>query len=187
MRLTALAHQYLSGTIRCGDLAIDATMGNGHDTCFLAHQVGANGQVIAFDVQQAALEATRERLAGMGLLQRVRLLHASHEELSAHLPAGACGDVACATFNLGYLPGSDKLVTTKPSTTIRALGQALDALRVGGLATVLVYVGHQNGAQEYEVVQGWLAKKIGRKGKLYTHRGEADHSPVLHVIERTAE
>ena len=184
MRLTALAHRYLSDAIRPGDLAIDATMGNGHDTCFLAQQVGENGRVIAFDVQQAALDATSDRLAKMGCAERVTLVHAGHETLATHLPASNSGTVAGVTFNLGYLPGSDKRLTTTPATTIQALRQALGALRIGGVVTLLVYVGHTTGANEYQVVQNWLSQNIGPEFELATHRGEADHSPILYAIKR---
>ena len=45
-----------------GARAIDATMGNGHDTQWLCECVGENGRVYAFDVQREAVERTRERL-----------------------------------------------------------------------------------------------------------------------------
>lgn len=37
-----------------GDIVVDATMGNGHDTQFLAELVGENGHVYAFDIQESA-------------------------------------------------------------------------------------------------------------------------------------
>lgn len=184
MRLTKLAHIYLGRAVRRGDLAIDATMGNGYDTCFLARQVSVTGRVIAFDVQQAALDATRERLAGMHFQQRVTLLHTGHENLATHLPAAASRTVAGVAFNLGYLPGGDKRLTTKPETTIQALSQAIAALRVGGMLTVLVYVGHDNGAAEYKALVDWLANRIGPGYELIINRGESANSPTLYVIER---
>ena len=53
-RPTALAQEILRPLIRPGDLVIDATAGNGHDTLFLAECVGPAGKVLAFDVQAAA-------------------------------------------------------------------------------------------------------------------------------------
>ena len=43
--------------IKPGDLCIDATMGNGHDTLFLSQLAGPSGFVLAFDIQQAALDS----------------------------------------------------------------------------------------------------------------------------------
>ena len=45
-----------------GETVVDATAGNGNDTQFLAELVGENGHVLAFDIQQAALDSTAERL-----------------------------------------------------------------------------------------------------------------------------
>lgn len=39
-RVIPFAHQLLEKAISAGDIAIDATMGNGHDTVFLANLVG---------------------------------------------------------------------------------------------------------------------------------------------------
>ena len=38
-----LAQDALARHIRPGDTVVDATMGNGHDTCFLAELVGESG------------------------------------------------------------------------------------------------------------------------------------------------
>ena len=56
-----------------GDIVIDATMGNGHDTHFLAELVGESGHVYAFDIQEAALMNTAERL-GNEYKDRVTLI-----------------------------------------------------------------------------------------------------------------
>ncbi|MCB1093584.1 MAG: methyltransferase domain-containing protein, partial [Verrucomicrobiae bacterium] len=72
-RATEMAHRLLAERLRPGDLAIDATVGNGHDTVFLAEAVGQAGQVIGFDIQPIAIEATRHRLSEAGLSDRVEL------------------------------------------------------------------------------------------------------------------
>ena len=61
-------------------LADDATAGNGHDTLFLAQRVLPGGRVFAFDVQEAAIGRTRERLSDRGL-ESVTLIHAGHQEI----------------------------------------------------------------------------------------------------------
>ena len=58
-----LAARYMEGILRPGDVAVDATMGNGKDTQFLCELVGETGRVYAFDVQEEALERTAARLA----------------------------------------------------------------------------------------------------------------------------
>jgi predicted methyltransferase len=156
--LTQLAQQRIAAVVRDGDYAVDATVGNGHDTLFLARQVGSSGHVWGFDLQAAALDATRHRLMEHGLSERVTLIRDGHQHLAKHLPAAARGQLAAAMFNLGYLPGSDKRITTAPESTLTALGAARDQLRRGGLLSVLAYRGHCGGQEEADAVQRWLAE-----------------------------
>lgn len=48
-------------------------------------------------------------------------------------------------FNLGYLPGGDKTITTQSQTTVEALHVAKEVLMPGGLISLVVYVGHPGG------------------------------------------
>ena len=61
-QITEWCHRMAEAHIAPGDLCIDATMGNGYDTQFLCERVGEDGRVLAFDIQQAALEQTEKRL-----------------------------------------------------------------------------------------------------------------------------
>ena len=51
-----LAREVILQAVRPGDVAVDATMGNGHDTLMLCEAVGPEGRVYAFDVQAQALD-----------------------------------------------------------------------------------------------------------------------------------
>ena len=66
------------------------------------------------------------------------------------------GEVAVVMFNLGYLPGGDKSLVTRPDTTLPALRAALDLLAPGGLVSVVAYPGHFGGAEESEAVEAFL-------------------------------
>jgi predicted methyltransferase len=156
VHLTARAQAAVAEVLGEGMPAIDATVGNGHDTLFLARQVGAAGQVYGFDVQLAALESAAARLRAAGMAEQVSLVHAGHEAMAEHLPAALRGRVRAVMFNLGYLPGSDRRCITRAASTLRALGQALDWLAPGGLLTVLAYRGHAGGAEEADAVAHWL-------------------------------
>ncbi|WP_079117300.1 methyltransferase domain-containing protein, partial [Streptococcus pneumoniae] len=59
-----MAHDFLAEVVTKEDVVVDATMGNGHDTLFLAKLAK---QVYAFDIQKQALEKTQERLHQAGL------------------------------------------------------------------------------------------------------------------------
>jgi SAM-dependent methyltransferase len=148
-----LSHFILRQLIRTGDAAIDATCGNGSDTMLLAELVGAEGQVFAFDIQVEAINRTTGRLADSGYGNRVRAIHAGHEAISQHVDR----PVNAAVFNLGYLPGGDKNLITKPATTIAALNSSAELLVQGGAVLITVYPGHSGGGEEKAAVETWAS------------------------------
>ena len=139
-----LAAEHLSRSVAPGDTAVDATMGNGHDTCMLARLVGPEGHVYAFDVQEQAVRSTEALLRAEGLADRVTMIHAGHERMAEFVPRA----VGAICFNLGWLPGGNKEITTRWETTRAALDQALSLLRPMGVCTVCVYPGHAAGEEE---------------------------------------
>ena len=153
MRVTERAHQSVRAVVRSGDHVVDATAGNGHDVAFLAELVGVSGKVHAFDLQQAALATTEEKLREAGLLDHCALHHLSHERMAEVMPPETRGRIHAIVFNLGYLPGGDKEVTTKADTTAAALRAALRLLRPGGLLAVIAYRGHPGGKDECEAAR----------------------------------
>ena len=104
-----LAAEALERVIGPGDTAVDATMGNGHDTLTLCRLVGPAGRVYAFDVQRDAVERTRERLRDAGMLDRASLFCLGHECMAEVVKT----PVTAVVFNLGWLPGGDHAVTTR--------------------------------------------------------------------------
>ncbi|MGV2470070.1 class I SAM-dependent methyltransferase, partial [Bacillus subtilis] len=118
-----------------GDIVVDATMGNGHDTQFLAELVGENGHVYAFDIQESAVANTKERLGEM-YQARTMLFHKSHDKIAESLPPETHGKVEAAVFNLGYLTGGDKSITTNGSSTIKAIEQLLGIMKDAGLIVI---------------------------------------------------
>ncbi len=182
MRVTELAHQLMRQTLQPGDRVVDATLGNGHDTFFMAELVGPSGHVIGFDVQQAALVEARRRVAG---LSQVTLIHAGHEMLGAYLEAHSNVDLAGVMFNLGYLPGGDKSIVTRADTTLAALEQAISFLAIHGLITLLLYPGHPGGAEESEAVRSY-AQNLSQDFSVnhYARLNALTPPPELLVIER---
>ena len=150
--IVPMAHRILREALQPGDCALDATAGNGHDTLLLAECVGPAGHVWGFDVQVQALAHTRQRLSDAGMLDRVTLVHAGHETLAAHVDA----PVQAAVFNLGYLPRSDKQVTTQASSTIAALQRIWQLLRPHGVIVLVVYHGHAGGKQERSALEDYV-------------------------------
>ncbi|HML56560.1 MAG TPA: class I SAM-dependent methyltransferase [Solidesulfovibrio magneticus] len=152
--LTFLQH-ILAEAVRPGDLAVDATVGNGHDTALLARLVGPSGLVYGFDVQAEAIASAERLLAAAGLAERVRLHALGHERLADVLPEADRGRAAAVVFNLGYLPGGDETRVTRPQTTLAALEASREILAPGGVIALACYGGHAGGAEETQAVAGW--------------------------------
>lgn len=136
-----------------GETAIDATMGQGWDTVYLAEKVGPEGTVFAFDVQKEALESTRKRLERAALLKRCQLHRLGHERLGEVVTT----QVGAVMFNLGYLPYADRVITTTEATTLQAIQAAQQLLRPGGVMTIVCYRGHPGGQEEALAVWQWAA------------------------------
>lgn len=153
--LVQAAHELVAARLQPGDIAIDATVGNGHDTLFLLGQVMPGGKVYGFDIQPAALDATAQKADLAGLRAGLTLFHDSHAAMEARIPAAEHGKIAAVMFNLGYLPGSDKTVTTQAESTLAALSSAISLISAVGVITVVAYPGHPGGAEETASVERW--------------------------------
>ena len=147
------AHDLIAGVLVQGDAAVDATLGNGHDTLFLARCVGRAGKVFGFDVQQAAVGNTRKRLDDAGVDSDCYALFCeSHADMALHITT----KVKAVMFNLGYLPGGDKKIITQAHSTVAALSAAIESLSCGGILTVMCYPGHDGGADEADLVTNFV-------------------------------
>ena len=151
--LLQLQKQFILNHLTEGDVAVDFTMGNGHDTEFLSKTVGENGHVYAFDVQEQALASTAENLEKAGCAHNYTLILDSHHNVKKYVE----GPIKAGMFNLGYLPGSDKKITTMRETTMPAIEAAVDLLDHGGILLVAVYPGHAEGDAEGKMVQDYFA------------------------------
>ncbi|WP_239254220.1 class I SAM-dependent methyltransferase [Listeria ilorinensis] len=153
-KVLPFCHALLKETVQAGDTVIDGTCGNGHDTLLLARLVGPSGHVYGFDIQETALKSTRDRLCQAGELSQVSLIHASHADFSHYVSM----PIRAGIFNLGYLPGGDKTITTQPESTIASLRVILPQLEKGGLLILVVYHGHPEGKIEKEHVLDYVQK-----------------------------
>jgi predicted methyltransferase len=165
------ARDLIRSALTPGDTAVDATVGNGHDTLFLAECVGPTGRVVGFDIQPSALAETTRRLREAGVEGRVELLLRGHEEMTAWFAESASmASPRAVMFNLGYRPGGDKSVITRPVTTVTALGAALDLLVPGGVISVVLYPGHVGGQAETEAVLSWARNVPSQRALIVCHQ-----------------
>ncbi len=163
MSLLKLAHQHIQNVLQAGDTAIDATVGNGHDTLFLAEQVGLTGRVYGFDIQAAALNTSRAKLQHSQLVDCVTLIQGSHADMATHIPASVHGKIKACMFNLGYLPKGDKSIITQTESTLQALSSVCDLLTVQGILTIIAYPGHHGGKEETASVEQWALQLNAKK------------------------
>jgi predicted methyltransferase len=185
MRLTEKVHHILTNHLKEGDRAIDATAGNGYDTLFLAEQAGPSGKVIAIDIQDCAIQSTRERLESTGLIDRVRLVTDDHAVALKKLIVDDHENVAAITFNLGYLPGSDKGIQTRAESTEEALAASIQLLSPGGYLCVTAYRGHNGGIAEAETVETFMRSARSEGHSVECHEpGSSNSPPVLWVLKK---
>jgi predicted methyltransferase len=151
-RILPFAKYLLEKTVKSGNIVVDATLGNGHDAVYLAGLVGENGRVYGFDVQEEAIQSSQQRLLQHRMSEWVTLFHEGHENLLDKIPAEHHGKVTGAIFNLGYLPGGDKTIVTKPETTIAAIDQLLEMMAYEGIIILVIYHGHPGGAEERDTL-----------------------------------
>jgi len=183
--LTQQAQEIVRRRLKAGDVAIDATAGNGHDTLFLAQSVGPTGHVYAIDLQTTALAATRARLAQERCLHGVTLIEGDHSRLDSLIPVTDHGRVTAVMFNLGYLPGGDRKLTTRCDSTLNALNRAVSLLRSDrGVLTAIAYPGHPGGTEEAAAVRNWFASLDParfRTGAVF--EPDRHHPPELYFLE----
>lgn len=143
--LLDLQKKFILSHLKEGDLAVDFTMGNGHDTEFLSKTVGESGRVVAFDIQEKALSSTEAHLVASGCPKNWQLILASHHRAKEFVTE----PIKAGMFNLGYMPGSgNKSLTTMRETTLPAVASAVEMLGRDAILLVAVYPGHPEGEAE---------------------------------------
>ena len=177
-QITSYVQHFVKQQVRKGDLCIDATAGNGHDTLCLCRLTGESGQVLAFDIQQEALEHTGQLLAQNGC--HARLILDSHANMASYAQPET---VSCIMFNFGYLPGGDHSLCTRADSSIAAVRCALSLLKKGGLMTLCIYSGGDTGFEEKDALLSFLAALDQKKylviAGFYYNRKNNPPIPVL--------
>jgi SAM-dependent methyltransferase len=153
-----VAHDYWRKLDLAGEVVIDATCGNGRDSLKLAQLAlkGFSGELYALDLQADAIENT-QKLLRMHLeadqYQRVKFSNGCHSSFPIEIQPQA---VKLIVYNLGYLPGGDKKITTSLNTTLKSIQGAMGLLKEGGVICITCYPGHSEGKNEEEQ----LVKKV---------------------------
>ncbi|CBN76462.1 methylase-related [Ectocarpus siliculosus] len=171
-----------------GDTVLDCTAGNGHDSLELAKIVALKdgvGSLYVMDVQERAIEATRERLRselGELALKRSTLINGNFREMPAELEPLS---VQLVVYNLGWLPGGDKSITTKLEDTLESIEAAKRVVKHGGMISVMLYRGHAEGKRETEAVRDYAAGLAHSQWRVFMHEriNRADSPELLTIFK----
>ncbi|CAB1102748.1 unnamed protein product [Ectocarpus sp. CCAP 1310/34] len=167
-----------------GDTVLDCTAGNGHDSLELAKIVALkDGVGSLYIMDERAIEATRERLRselGELALKRSTLINSNFREMPAELEPLS---VQLVVYNLGWLPGGDKSITTTLEDTLESIEAAKRVVKHGGMISVMLYRGHAEGKRETEAVRDYAASLAHSQWRVFMHeRINRAGSPELLTI-----
>jgi tRNA G37 N-methylase Trm5 len=171
-----LAQHYWTRIVRPDSIVIDMTAGNGHDTAFLDGLKPA--RLIALDIQPEAIAAARARVS-----DRVEFFLEDHATFPEKLEAGS---IDLAVYNLGWLPGSDKTVTTQTESTLKSVRLLLPKMKPGGVISITCYPGHLEGEKEEEALIENLAALDPKQCSLCHHRFLNRHKAPSLILLQTA-
>jgi len=145
----AIGYSHLLASFPKGKgLAIDATIGNGHDSLYLLHHYQ---KVIGFDIQDLAIKRSNERLKDYNGLT---IIKDSFVNIVNYIDQ----PIDCLIYNLGFLPGSDRKVKTEVKDVIKSLDLTLPKISPNGNCIIVFYPRH-NDSEEYLGVKEYLEKK----------------------------
>lgn len=172
--ITDLSHHIIESYVNHKGVALDGTLGNGGDCDFLSDRFE---KVYAFDIQSKAIENYKLKNR-----KNVTLIFDSHEKVKEHIKEA----IDTAIFNLGFLPGGDKSVTTKVDSTLKSIEDTLSLLKSGGILIIAVYVGHEEGSKEGEALLEYTSNLPKNKFGVMLHKviNRSETSPYMLVIEK---
>jgi len=178
----AIARRIMDMSVKEGDIALDCTVGNGNDTLQLAKLVGNRGKVYGFDIQSVAIEVTKNRLIENGLINRVVLINDGHEKIDRYIQE----KLDFVIYNLGYLPGGDKSIITKATTTLESIKKALSLLKGNGLLLVTSYTGHEGGKEEYNALLNYFESLDQKDYNVlkFEFINQKNNPPILFGVEK---
>ncbi len=172
--ISVVSHGIIEKYVGNKIIAVDGTLGNGFDCDFLSDHFK---KVYAFDIQSIAIENYRAKNKS-----NVELIQDSHESLKEYIRE----NIDVAIYNLGFLPGGDKSITTNYSSTIKSIEAALHLLNSGGFVIIAVYIGHEAGAIEGEELLKFTSSLPKSNYGVMLHKfiNRSEKSPYLLVIEK---
>ena len=167
-------------------VVVDATCGNGHDLLYLAKRAQKGCHLYGIDIQMKAIKSSKDLLQSNDIAPEVSLtfIHDSHDLALAHQLKDKVIDLMI--FNLGYLPGSNHEIITKPHHTIDAIKEGLNKLSKSGVITIVAYPGTPEGMEEMKSLTSYLSNL---EQKLYNvchwqPLNQVNNPPELFILQK---
>lgn len=167
-------------------VVVDATCGNGHDLLYLAKRAQKGCHLYGIDIQMKAIKSSKDLLQSNDIAPEVSLtfIHDSHDLALAHQLKDKVIDLMI--FNLGYLPGSNHEIITKPHHTIDAIKEGLNKLSKSGVITIVAYPGTPEGMKEMKSLTSYLSDL---EQKLYNvchwqPLNQVNNPPELFILQK---
>lgn len=172
--ISELSHYIITNYLENKDIAIDGTLGNGFDTDFLAKNFN---KVYSFEIQK---EPCNEYINKN--INNVHIINDSHHKFKEYVN----DEVNCIMYNLGFLPKGDKNITTMHETSLKSIKDGLELLASGGIMTICIYRGHNEGKIEESFILDFLSKLDRKIFGVMTHSylNRSKESPILVVVEK---
>ncbi|NEU05070.1 MULTISPECIES: class I SAM-dependent methyltransferase [Clostridium] len=172
--VSMLSQHIIKNFTKNKNVAIDGTLGNGYDTDFLSENFN---KVYSFDIQKIAVDNYKKRNNN-----KVELINDSHSKLEKYIKE----NVDAIMYNLGFLPGGDKSITTMVESTIKSIESGLELLNSGGIVSIAIYVGHDEGKKEEMAIMKYV-KNLDKKlygVMLHEVLNRSESAPKLLIIEK---
>lgn len=178
----SIVHNLMKEHLKSGDVVLDGTMGNGKDTLLMAELVGPSGKVYGFDIQDIAIENTKDLLKELDYNNTI-LIKESHEFIDRYIDEA----LDFIVYNLGYLPGGDKNIKTQVSTTISSIKKALRMLKPNGILCIVSYIGHDGGMEENIAISELLSELDQKTFNVLKFRfiNQKNNPPILYAVEKS--
>ena len=172
--ISVISHFIIKKFLENKNCAIDATLGNGHDTDFLKDNFN---KVYSFDIQEEACKNYKEKG-----YDNVVVIEDSHSEFEKYINE----EVDCIMYNLGFLPGGNKEITTMHESSMKSIKDGLELLTSGGIMTICIYTGHNEGKIEETCIMKYLESLPKNKFGVMEHSfiNRKNNPPKLVVVEK---
>lgn len=171
--ISDLSHYIIKNFLENKNLAIDATLGNGYDTDFLSSMFK---KVYSFDIQKEACDNYKVND------RNIVVINDSHHLFKNYISE----NVDCIMYNLGFLPGGNKEITTLHNTSLESIKVGLELLNSGGIMTICIYRGHDEGKIEETCILEYL-KTLPKNVygvMVHSYLNRQNISPLLVIIEK---